>query len=353
MSSDKQTKHRRAVHKRIPTRRRRVLRVVALCAGAAVLIGGAGASWAYWKLNANIRTVDVSAELSKPSAYAKGAMNILVLGSDSRSGANGKLAGGATDGTARSDTAMVVHVNEAHTAATVVSIPRDTLVDRPACGSTGAARGVMFNSAFEVGGASCAIKTVESMTGLDMNHYVEIDFSGFAKLIDALGGADVTTTVDINDTQSGLHLKAGTHHLGGDQALAFVRTRHGVGDGSDLGRIELQQEMVKSILKQVENLNLFGDPTKLYSIADAATGAITTDSSLGSVNSLLSFAQGLKGIKSTDITAVTMPNAAAPSDPNRLVALEPQATELWAALKADKPVPGSVVKLQQKNPADS
>jgi LCP family protein required for cell wall assembly len=351
--SDNQTKHRRAAHKRIPTRRRRVLGVVALCTGAVLLVAGGGAAWAYFKLNGNIRTVDVSSELSRPSQYAKGAMNILVLGSDSRSGANASKAGGNTDGTARSDTAMVVHVNEAHTAATVVSIPRDTLVDRPACGSSAAARGVMFNSAFEVGGASCAIRTVESMTGLDMNHYVEIDFAGFAKLIDALGGVTVTTTVDIDDAQSGLHLKAGTHRLGGDEALAFVRTRHGVGDGSDLGRIELQQEMVKAILKQVESLNAFGDPTKLYAIADAATGAITTDRSLGSVNSLLSFAQGLKNIKSADITAVTMPNTSAPSDPNRLVALQPQASQLWSELKTDRPVPPSVLALQQKNPADS
>jgi LCP family protein required for cell wall assembly len=339
--SDKKPKHRRAV------------RILALCAGAVLLLCGAGAGWVYWKLDHNLKTVDLGGALTAPARDASGAMNILVLGSDSRSGANRQLAGGATNGTARSDTAMVVHVNEAHTAATVVSVPRDTLVDRPACGVHPAAKGVMFNSAFEVGGASCAVRTVESMTGLDMNHYLEVDFSGFARLIDALGGVDVTTTVPINDTLSGLHLPAGTHHLGGDQALAFVRTRHGVGDGSDLGRIQLQQEMVKSVLKRMENVNLFGSPTKLYSIADAATSSITTDSTLGSVNSLLGFAEGLKHVKAADITGVTMPTTTAPSDPNRLAVLQPQANELWAALKADQPVPRSVLALQQKNPADA
>jgi len=166
--SDKKPKHRRAV------------RILALCAGAVLLLCGVGAGWVYWKLDHNLKTVDLRGELTAPAKDASGAMNILVLGSDSRSGANRQLAGGATNGTARSDTAMVVHVNAAHTAATVVSIPRDTLVDRPACGAGPAARGVMFNSAFEVGGASCAVRTVESMTGLDMNHYIEIDFSGFA-----------------------------------------------------------------------------------------------------------------------------------------------------------------------------
>jgi LCP family protein required for cell wall assembly len=339
MSSHKKPKHRRAV------------RILALCLGGVLLLCGAGAGWAYWKLNHNLKTVDLGSALKAQDAT--GAMNILVLGSDSRSGANRGLAGGTTDGTARSDTAMVVHVNAAHTAATVVSVPRDTLVDRPACGTNAAASGVMFNTAFEVGGASCAVSTVESMTGLDINHYVEIDFSGFAKLIDALGGVDVTTTVSIDDAQSGLHLAAGTHHLGGDQALAFVRTRHGVGDGSDLGRIQLQQEMVKSVLKQVENLNLFGNPATLYSVADAATGAITTDSTLGSVNSLLSFGEGLKHVRASDVTGITMPNTTAPSDRNRLVALQPQANALWAALKADQPVPQSVLALQQRNPADS
>jgi LCP family protein required for cell wall assembly len=317
-----------------------------------LLLCGAGAGWVYWKLDHNLKTVDLGGELTAPAQDASGAMNILVLGSDSRSGANRQLAGGATNGTARSDTAMVVHVNKAHTAATVVSLPRDTLVDRPACGTHSPATGVMFNTAFEIGGAGCAVRTVESMTGLDINHYLEIDFSGFARLIDALGGVDVTTTIPINDTLSGLHLPAGTHRLGGDQALAFVRTRHGVGDGSDLGRIQLQQEMVKSVLKQVESVNLFSSPTKLYSIADAATSSITTDSTLGSVNSLLGFAEGLKHVKSADITGVTMPTRTAPSDPNRLAVLQPQANELWAALKADQPVPRSVLALQPKNPAD-
>ncbi|WP_042373550.1 LCP family protein [Streptacidiphilus neutrinimicus] len=335
------------------TRSRRAVRILALCAAVVVLLCGAGAGWVYWRLSHNLKTVDLSGELTPPAQDASGAMNVLVLGSDSRSGANGQLAGGQTDGTARSDTAMVVHVNQAHTAATVVSIPRDALVDRPACGKDPAASGVMFNTAFEVGGASCAVRTVESMTGLGMNHYLEVDFSGFAKLIDALGGVDVTTTIPIADDLSGLHLPAGTHHLGGDEALAFVRTRHGVGDGSDLGRIQLQQEMVKSVLKQVENLDLFSSPTKLFSIADAATGSVTTDSTLGSVHALLGFAEGLQHVKSTDITGVTMPTATAPGDPNRLVALQGPADELWSALKADQPVPASVMKLQPKNPADS
>ena len=349
------------------SRRRRLLFGLAWVTGGLVLLAAVGGGLLYWKLNRNLRTVDISGALGsdRPSASGSGALDILVLGSDSRSGANRQLAGGPTDGTARSDTAMIVHVNQQHTAATVVSIPRDTLVSRPSCTSTGsgsgtpagselpAVDGVMFNTAYEVGGPVCAVKTVESMTGLRMDHFVEVDFVGFAKLIDALGGVTVTTTVPIDDDLSGLHLAAGTHHLGGDQALAFVRTRHGVGDGSDLGRIELQQQMVRSMLTQAEGLDLLGDPARLYDLADTATSALTTDSDLGSVASLVSFADGLKAIHATDITSVTMPNAPAPSDPNRLVVREPQATALWTALRNGLPIPDSVLALQLANPADS
>ena len=349
---------------RRPWTGRRILRVVAWATLAVVLVCAAGGGYLFWKLNHNLKTVDISAALGsdRPAASSSGAMNILVLGSDSRSGANGQLAGGATDGTARSDTAMIVHVNEAHNRATVVSIPRDTLVTRPSCTSTSPATkgqllpqlpGAMFNTAYEVGGPACAVKTVESMTDLRMDHFVEIDFAGFAKLIDSLGGVTVTTTVPIDDSLSGLHLAAGTHHLDGVTALAFVRTRHGVGDGSDLGRIELQQQMVRSIVTQAESLDLLGNPGKLYDIADTATSSITTDSDLGSITSLISFAETLKKISAADVTSVTMPTVVAPSDPNRLVPLEPLVTELWAALAQDQAVPAPVLNVQIGNPADS
>ena len=339
--------------------RRRLLWVLVWSTAAILVLCAGAGGYLFWRLNSNLRTVDISGALGddRPADSTTGAMNILLLGSDSRSGANGKLAGGATDGTARSDTAMVIHVNEAHDKADIVSIPRDTLVDRPDCPSTKdgstvpAVSGVMFNTAYEVGGPACAVKTVESMTGLRMDHYVELDFSGFAKLIDALGGVTVTTTVPIDDTESGLHLPAGTHHLGGDEALAFVRTRHGVGDGSDLGRIQLQQQMMKSILSKVENMGLLSDPVKLLDIADTATSSLTTDSQLGSVTALVSLAQSLKDIHPDDITGITMPNTVAPSDPNRLVPLQPQADALWSALQADEPVPDSVLALQKQNPA--
>ncbi|WP_329583409.1 LCP family protein [Kitasatospora sp. NBC_01250] len=345
--------------RKVRSRRAKVLRAVALTVAGLLLAGAGVAGYAYWKWNSNIRSVDIDSQLgsARPSAPGNGSFNVLVLGSDSRSGANGALAGGATDGTARSDTAMVVHVDQSHSAATVVSIPRDTLVNRPACtapsgAAVPAAAGAMYNSAFEVGGAACAVKTTEQLTGLRMNHYVEIDFAGFAAFVNAIGGATVTTTVDIHDQDSGLNLKAGTTHLDGDQALAFVRTRHGVGDGSDLGRIELQKQMVKSIISQVDSIGLLTNPVKLYSVGDTLTKAITTDSQLASVSALTGLGEELKGIGTDHLTMVTLPVVTAPSDPNRVVAQQPQAGQVWSALRADQPVPASIVSSQPVNPAD-
>ncbi|OXY98845.1 transcriptional regulator [Streptomyces diastatochromogenes] len=319
------------------------------------MLGVAAAGYAYWHLNNNIKSVDINSALgdnrpaeavTTPAATASadasplptGALNILVLGSDSRSGkANQELGGGDSSG-ARSDTAMVVHIDAGRTKATVVSIPRDTLVTRPSCplssgGSTAVAYSAMFNSAYSVGGPVCAVKTVESITGVRMDHYLEIDFSGFAKLVDALGGVTVTTDQDIDDDRSHLHLKAGTHHLDGTQALALARTRHGIGDGSDLGRIGLQQKLVKALLEQMADTDLLADPTKLYQVADAVTASLTTDTGLDSLGELMKLGQSLKGLTADRVKTVMMPVVTAPSDANRVVAKEPAASELWASLR--------------------
>jgi len=335
-------------------RRSRVLKIAGLTLAGALVLGVATAGWAYWHLNNNIKSVDIDSALganrpakavTTPSAAASasatpvptGSLNILVLGSDSRSGKENKALGGGSSSGARSDTAMVVHIDAGRKKATIVSIPRDTLVTRPSCplssgGSTSVAYNAMFNTAYSVGGPVCAVKTVESITDVRMDHYIEIDFAGFAKLVNALGGVTVTTTQDIDDDDSHLHLKKGTHHLNGKQALALARTRHGIGDGSDLGRIGLQQMLVKALLTQISTNDLLTDPTKLYEVTDAVTDSLTTDTGLDSLSELISLGQSLKGLSADAVTTVTMPNVTAPSDPNRVVAKEPAASDLWESL---------------------
>ncbi|MEU9138237.1 LCP family protein [Streptomyces sp. NPDC048404] len=326
--------------------RRKALLVTAWTAAGVVALGGAGAGYLFFKLNGNLTSVDINQALGsdRPLKVDNGSENILVLGSDTRSGTNKKLGGGADDGSARSDTAMIVHVYKGHKRASVVSVPRDTLVERPSCTDSkgtvhGAASGAMFNSAYSTGGAACAVKTVESMTGIRMDHYIEIDFSGFQKLIDDLGGVTITTTKVISDHESHLHLAAGSHELNGKQALGLVRTRHGVGDGSDLGRIQLQQAFMKALVDQVKHVGLLSNPKKLYDLADTATKTVTTDSDLGSVTDLASFAGGLKGIGSSHMTMVTMPVRYDPADANRVLVEKNKAELVWKALKADRPIP--------------
>ncbi|MCX4764401.1 LCP family protein [Streptomyces sp. NBC_01275] len=336
-------------------RRSTVLKIAGLTLAAALVAGVGTAGWAYWRLNDNIKSVDIDNALGdnrpakavttpSPSGSASAsplpteAVNILVLGSDSRSGKENQELGGGDSSGARSDTAMVVHIDAGRTSATVVSIPRDTLVTRPSCplsdgGSTATAYGVMFNTAYSLGGPVCAVKTVESITNVRMDHYIEVDFSGFAKLVNALGGVTVTTDEDIDDDDSHLHLEAGTHHLNGRQALALARTRHGIGDGSDLGRIGLQQKLVTALLEQISSTDLLTSPTQLYEVADAVTGSLTTDTGLDSLGELMELGQSLKGLSAGGLTTVMMPVVTAPSDPNRVIAKEPAARELWESLK--------------------
>ncbi|MEU5316936.1 LCP family protein [Streptomyces sp. NPDC021056] len=344
-------RHRAKGSRRKTRAKRKGLLIGAWTAAGIVVLGGTGAGYLYFKLNGNIKSVDIDQALGtdRPTKVDNGSENILVLGSDTRSGSNKKLGGGADDGSARSDTAMIVHVYEGHKKASVVSIPRDTLVDRPECTDSegtehDAATNAMFNSAYSTGGATCAVKTVESLTDIRMDHYLEVDFSGFQKLIDELGGVEVTTTKNITDPDSHLDLKAGTHTLTGKQALGLVRTRHGVGDGSDLGRIQLQQAFIKALINQIKTVDLFDSPKKLYNLADTATNAVTTDTGLGSVNKLMSFANGLKGISSKNMTMVTMPVQYDPQDGNRVLVDEDKAKLVWKALENDRAIPKSATK---------
>ncbi|CAO0831368.1 Transcriptional regulator OS=Streptomyces microflavus OX=1919 GN=Smic_57150 PE=3 SV=1 [Streptomyces microflavus] len=210
MSEQKKTPGRirgTGTRRRKPSRRHRAKVVTAWTVAGVVVVGGAGLGYAYVTLDGNLSSIDIDAKLGtdRPDDVDDGSQDILVLGSDSRSGDNGKY--GADEGAARSDTAMVMHVDKGHKSASVVSIPRDTLIERPACTSNTtdetvpAQHRATFNTAYEVGGPACAVKTVESMSGIRMDHYIEVDFTGFEKLIDELGGVEITTKTAINDYQ--------------------------------------------------------------------------------------------------------------------------------------------------------
>ncbi|MFE9309137.1 LCP family protein [Streptomyces sp. NPDC006706] len=333
-----------------PRRRRRTGRWILLSMAVLVAAGAGTVYWLYSGLNGNIKGVDIENAIGddRPEKLPTSGQNILILGSDSRAGDNAALNTGKVAG-ARSDTALMMHIPEGRTQAVAISIPRDTLVTRPECtksdGTTVAsAKRVMFNSIYGQVGPACVVKTVEQMSGIRMDHYMEIDFAGFQGLVDAIGGVTVTVDQDIHDKSSGLDLTAGTHRLDGTQALQFVRTRHGIGDGSDLGRISLQQQFMLALLSEIKKQDLLGSPTKTYKIADKLTAALTTDSDLASLTKLAEFGRSLNGVDPSSMETIMLPVMYDRTDPNRVVAAEPQATELWKALRNDSTIPESAKK---------
>ncbi|MEV4193468.1 LCP family protein [Streptomyces toxytricini] len=329
---------------------KRVLRIVLLALAVLVLAAGGAGWWAYSHLNGNIDSVDLDQAIGddRPKKVVPGAQNILVLGSDSRAGANGELDHGDVAG-ARSDTAMLIHVPEGRAKATAVSIPRDTLISRPECrkadGKTVApAERVMFNSVYTLAGPACVVKTVEKLSGIRVDHFVEVDFAGFKGLVDALGGVTVTLDQPMSGAKGGLKLDPGTHRLDGEQSLKFVRTRYGYGDGSDLGRIGLQQQFMIAMLSEMKNQDALGNPARLYKLADAGTKSLTTDSELASLTALADFAQSMKGVNPETMETIMLPVAYDKVDPNRVVVAQPQAGMLWEALRTDQKIPAEAKK---------
>jgi LCP family protein required for cell wall assembly len=273
---------------------------------------GALAAIAYRKYNGQITRVSVLQTHDvniRDAARQVHAENFLVIGSDTRAG-QGKGFGNAAG--ARSDTTMIVHLSPDHHRATIISIPRDSWVSIPSCrGSNGrpvAAHTDMFNSAFTIGGAACTIATVQKLTGIAITHFVQIDFSGFKAMVSALGSVTVCSPSNVYDKGSGLRLHVGQNRLGGAQALAYVRARETLGDGSDLGRIKRQQMFLAAVLRQAMTGSLLANPARLTSFLDAATKAITVDRGT-TFSDLRTLATSLQGLDPKRVVFYTAPIA--------------------------------------------
>ncbi len=282
----------------------------------------------YRHLNDNLQVTTVSG-LTHRSVY--GVQNILVLGSQTRDGQGRGF--GRDPGTNLSDNLILVHLDATHTHATILSIPRDTMVYEPACkaragvgtGTWPAFPSAIIDGAMNLGGPSCAVHTVEDLTGIQIDHFVEFNFNSFRAMVDAIGGVEVCVPPSgYYDPWSHLRLKGGLHLLRYNQALAYVRTRHGVGNGGDLGRIQLQQAFISSVIQKVNNQGLLSNLSGLYKIADLATQALTVDTGLGSVSKLLHLAQTVRYLRTKNVTLITMPTVIDPTNADRLLPVEPQ-----------------------------
>ncbi|WP_030363440.1 LCP family protein [Streptomyces alboflavus] len=331
-----------------PRRRRlRWLRWAALATAVLVLAAG-GVGWAaYTKLNGNItKDTGAAAELARyeeerPTPLVHDAQNILLIGSDSRSGRDNRKYGRDL-GTQRSDTTILLHLAADRQSATAVSLPRDLMVDIPGCrrpdGSRTRAQFAQFNWAFEFGGTACTIRTVEKLTDIRIDHHMVVDFAGFKDMVDAVDGVRVCLKEPVDDRAAKVRLPAGPQTLDGEQALGYVRARKSIGNGSDTDRMDRQQEFLAALVNKVRSNDVLLNPVKLYPVLDAATSSLTTDPGLASLRSLYELVRGVRNIPTERVQFLTVPRRSYTYDANRDELVEPAAEELFTRLRKDEPV---------------
>src|SRR6266581_9010384 len=309
-------------------RQQRALAVLCGAASALVLLI-AGSAWA---LSSYVIGHIGRVNAGTGGTPSSGPLNILVAGVDLRSGLTrfqqARLHVGA-DTSTNSDTMMIVHVPADHGSVSVVSLPRDSWVAIPGHGMN------KINAAFGLGGPKLMVRTVEQNTGLTINDYIEVDFLGFVKVINALGGVNICLPYAVNDPYSGLRMPAGKHHVGGLTALEFARDRHSFAL-SDLARISDQQQLLSSMLNEAVSSGTIANPVRLSAFLTAASAAVKVDQRLN----VTSLADQLRGIPASRVTFTTVPiastNYMTPSGQSAVRWDSNSAATLFAAVKADK-----------------
>ncbi|MFI7104029.1 LCP family protein [Streptomyces sp. NPDC050161] len=310
-----------------PRRRKgsRILRWTALSLGV-LLVAGAGGGYLYYQhLNSNLRKdhLDLgSSGLQKPepNAFGQSPLNILMIGSDGRNSEKNIDLGGSREDADRkplADVQMLLHVSADRSNMSVISIPRDTRVPIPKCtdpddGKVYPQTTAAINQSLQHGGPGCTVATWKELTGIYIDHFMMVDFSGVVDMADAIGGVPVCVDNNIyshthDGHGSGLKLTKGTHSVKGVQALQWLRTRYGFEDNTDIGRAKAQHMYMNSMVRQLKSGTKLTDPGKLYDLADAATKALTVDDGLGSPKKLYDLAGDLQRVPTKRITMVTMP----------------------------------------------
>ena len=291
-------------------------------------------------------------EVIPPSLGAiEGGVNVLLVGTDSCEGANAALSGacqaGDTDGE-RNDVTMLVHISDEPRRVTVVSFPRDMVVPIPACpredgeGEYSAMSAQMLNVSYMYGGLACTVKTVEELTGEDIQFAAAVRWTGVINMSDAIGGVDVCVAGDISDSHTGLTLAAGEHTLQGVQALQFLRIRHGIGDGSDLGRISNQQQFMSSMVRKLQSDDVLGNPGALFSLATTAIsqvsqGQLVLSQSLANPTLMVQIAMAVRDVPYEDIVFVQYPTEYG-GGASRVLPVTYAADQLFAALRDNVPI---------------
>jgi LCP family protein required for cell wall assembly len=283
------------------SRKARQRRALLMASGAlsALVLLAAGTAWA---LTGCINSHLVRIDAGTAGTPSSGPLNILIAGLDERTGLTPRqqqlLHVGRSTGETNTDTLMLVHVPADHRYVKVVSLPRDSWVKIPGHGMN------KINAALGIGGPQLMVRTVEQDTGLTINDYIEVNFLGFVKVIDALGGVNICLPFAVDDRYSGLRLPAGPHHVNGMTALMFARDRHSFG-ASDLARIQDQQQLIASALSQAISSGTLANPVRLGRVLSAASAAIKVDRGFN----IVSLADELRGISPSQVTFTTVPLA--------------------------------------------
>jgi len=246
---------------------------------------------------------------------------------------------------------MLVHITDNPRRVTVVSFPRDMEVAIPACeGPDGTQYAELsvekINASYGRGGLACTVKTVEAITGEDIEFAAAIRWTGVIHLSDAIGGVDVCVAGEINDGNTGLHLTAGEHTLKGAKALQFLRIRHGIGDGSDLGRISNQQQFMSSMVRKLQSESVLANPGTLFNLAGTAItqvsqGQLVLSQSLANPTLMVQIAMAVKDVPYEDIVFVQYPThyvAVAGESSSRVLPVTYAADALFAAMRENKPI---------------
>src|SRR5215471_5907925 len=319
-----------------------VVSVLAILVTLTITFVAVAAYAAFRNVYDSIRHVVVTnGELGKRPPKLNGSENILIIGSDSRTGTHGRYGRGIQG--SRSDTSMILHIPPTHTGAIVISLPRDTMVpiygcDRDDNGHPGqqAQPGVLeqLNSTFSNGGPACLWKTLEQVTRIHIDHFVMVNFGGFKSIVDDVGGVPVCLPFAIRDPASKLNLPRGKSVVKGDQALAFVRERH-IGYGSDLQRINRQQIFLASLAQKIKLSSSLTNPAKLYSLVHDIASSLTTDTGL-TFTDMYAVANSLKSLNTSALQFIMAPVVPYPLNPNDLVEFaQPSADDLFGAIARD------------------
>ncbi|WP_405389308.1 LCP family protein [Streptomyces sp. NBC_01102] len=323
----------------------------------AFLLVGVGTTgyFVYEHFNGNITSV--SSDGAGTGGFSKDRpINILVIGTDKRTGA-GNEGYGDKESVGHADTTILFHVSKDRTNATALSIPRDLIANIPDCPTTQSdgstkdipgTEGARFNTSLGQSDRtpSCTMRAVTELTGMKADHFMVADFNAVKTLTAAVDGVEICLDKDINDTKSHLNLKKGEHTLQGEEALSFLRTRYSVGFGSDLSRIELQQQFLGSLMRKLKSNDTLTSPTKMWNLAEAATKALTVDDKIADINELRKLGMELASVDPKNITFATVPVLDNPNDKATVILDESRAPQVFSMMRED--VSFTAVEKQEK-----